>query len=319
MRKIYTLIFTIISFSSKAQTYHLLSGGTFSQNWTNTSLITVNDNWSNVPSMIGYRGDDLVTLTGVDPQTILAAGITTPVNVFANQSPTATSGGLLEVDQSIANPTIAMQGSNTADAPFLLMFINTTGVTGVRVKYLLRDLDASTDNSTQPIALQYRIGNTGDFTNISAAFVADASSGPSLATLETQVNIVLPAACNNQAELQLRIITANAAGNDELIGIDDIEISQDATSSVSNIIRNPNYVKIAGNPGSDLNIQFNEAISSEVHLQFFGANGEMVLQKRLGRITKGQIERISLAHLPKGLYLLSIKSKEGTFTTKVVN
>ncbi|WP_407526689.1 Ig-like domain-containing protein [Lacibacter sp. MH-610] len=224
MRKIYTLIFTIIALGSKAQTYHLLSGGTFSQNWTNTSLITVNDNWSNVPSMIGYRGDDLVTLTGVDPQTILAAGTTTPVNVLANQGVTATNGGLLEIDQSIANPTIAIQGSGTADAPFLLMFINTTGITGVRVKYLLRDLDASADNSTQPIALQYRIGNTGDFTNIPAAFVADASGGPSLATLETQVNIVLPAACNNQAELQLRIITGNATGSDEWIGIDDIDI-----------------------------------------------------------------------------------------------
>jgi hypothetical protein len=309
----------VIAGSVQAQTYHNLAGGSFTQNWTNTNLITVNDNWSGVPNMIGYRGDDIVTTTGVDPQTILAPGTTTPVNVFANQNPTFTSGGLSEIDQSLANTTIAIQGSGTGDAPFLLMFINSSGVTGIRIKYLLRDLDVSTDNSLQPIALQYRIGNSGDFTNIPAAFVADASGGPSLATLETPVNIVLPAACNNQAELQLRIITANAAGNDELIGIDDIEILQDAPASVNNIIRNPNYIRIAGNPGSDLNIQFNQAVSSDVQIQFFSTNGEMVLQKRLGRITEGQVEKVSLGHLPKGLYLLSIKSKEGTFTTKVVN
>jgi uncharacterized protein len=319
MRKFYTFIFLVIAGTVQAQTYHLLSGGAFTQNWTNTNLITVNDNWSGVPSMIGYRGDDIVTTSGVDPQTILAAGTTTPVNVFANQSAATTSGGLSEIDQTITNPTIGIQGSNTGDAPFLLMFVNTTGITGIRMKYLLRDLDASVDNSTQPIALQYRIGNSGDFTNIPAAFVADASGGPSLATLETPVNIILPAACNNQAELQLRIITANAVGNDELIGIDDIEILQDAPASVNNIIRNPNYVRIAGNPGGDLNIQFNEAVSSEVHVQFFSANGEIVLQKRLGRIAEGQVEKFSLANLPKGLYILSIRSKEGTFTTKVVN
>ena len=28
----------------------------FAQNWTNTSLISVNDDWSAVPGIIGYRG-----------------------------------------------------------------------------------------------------------------------------------------------------------------------------------------------------------------------------------------------------------------------
>ena len=34
-----------------------LVGGSFSQNWTNTGLITANDNWSGVPFIIGYLGD----------------------------------------------------------------------------------------------------------------------------------------------------------------------------------------------------------------------------------------------------------------------
>src|SRR4051794_13343230 len=46
----------------------------FSQNWTNTSLITTDDNWSGVPGIIGYRGDNLTGATAVDPQTVLAEG-----------------------------------------------------------------------------------------------------------------------------------------------------------------------------------------------------------------------------------------------------
>ncbi|HKP70013.1 MAG TPA: hypothetical protein VJV05_12065, partial [Pyrinomonadaceae bacterium] len=43
----------------------------FSQNWTNTGLITANDTWSGVPGVIGYRGDALTGSPGTDPQTIL--------------------------------------------------------------------------------------------------------------------------------------------------------------------------------------------------------------------------------------------------------
>src|SRR5262249_60656739 len=43
----------------------------FSQNWTNAGLITANDNWSGVPGIEGYLGQDITTSTGVDPQTLL--------------------------------------------------------------------------------------------------------------------------------------------------------------------------------------------------------------------------------------------------------
>src|ERR1043166_3136326 len=77
----------------------------FSQNWTNTGLITTNDNWSGVPGIVGYRGDGLVSSTGVNPQTVLAES--TVVNVIANQtSPnTLTTGGVAEFQ--IADPVVA--------------------------------------------------------------------------------------------------------------------------------------------------------------------------------------------------------------------
>src|SRR3954470_20558068 len=77
----------------------------FSQNWTNTGLITTANDWSGVPGIIGYRGDAMVGSTGVDPQTVTADGSGTPVNVMANQTNpnTNTTGGIAEFD-TLANP-----------------------------------------------------------------------------------------------------------------------------------------------------------------------------------------------------------------------
>jgi len=197
----------------------------FTQNWSNTGLISGDDDWSGVSGIVGFRGDDLTTTTGTDPETIVADGSGTPIDVIANQANpnTQTSGGVGEFD-GIANPVIALQGSGTGDAPHIVISINTTGFSGVRVAYNLRDIDGSTDNAVQPVALQFRVGSSGNYTNIPAGFVADATTGPSLATLVTPVSVTLPAATDNQPLVQLRIITTNAVGNDEWVGIDDIFI-----------------------------------------------------------------------------------------------
>jgi len=201
--------------------YHDLNSGNFSQNWSNTGLITTDDIWSGVPSIEGYRGDNLTTATGVDPQTVLAFG-TSPIDVNANQSdPNGFfTGGVTEFQ--IANPTVALTGSGTADAPFLIFYMNSTGRTNVTLSYNLRDIE-TVDNSQQQVALQYRIGPSGDFTNVPSAYVTDASTGGS-ATQVTPVTASL-AAWDNVPQLQFRIITTNAIGNDEWIGVDDILIT----------------------------------------------------------------------------------------------
>lgn len=206
-------------------TPHNLAAGSFSQDWTTTTLITTDNNWSGVPSIIGYRGDDLTTSTGTDPQTILADGAATPVNVEANETnPNVfATGGVAEFD-GIANPTIALNGSGTADAPHIVIRLNTTGRQGIQVVYNLRDLDGSADNAVMPVALQYRVGASGAFTNVPAGFVADATSGPNLATQTTLVSAMLPIAANDQPIVDVRIITANAVGNDEWVGIDDLNV-----------------------------------------------------------------------------------------------
>jgi hypothetical protein len=46
----------------------------FAQDWSNSDLITTSDDWGGVHGIAGYRGDGLVSTTGIDPQTVLGEG-----------------------------------------------------------------------------------------------------------------------------------------------------------------------------------------------------------------------------------------------------
>ncbi len=217
----------------------------FAQSWTNIAQIALNDNWDGVPGVVGYRGDDATTLTGTDPQTLLGDYTNTPIDVNANQTnPNSfTTGGVAEFE--LADPTIALNGSGTADAPFVLINVRTTGYTNINVAYRLRDIDSSADNAAQPVALHYRIGTTGSFVNVPAAFVSDATAGPSL-TLVTDVSTVLPAEANDQPLVQLRVMSTNAVGNDEWVGIDDILVTGATTNPTATGLANPASVPVGG-------------------------------------------------------------------------
>jgi DNA/RNA endonuclease G (NUC1) len=236
-----------------------------SQDWSNTGLITADDNWTGVPGIAGYRGDGLASATGVDPQTIVADG-SAVIDVNANQaSPnTFATGGVTEFH--LANPVVALQGSGTARAPHLVITVSTLGKSNVQILYNLRDVDGSADNSVQPVALQYRIGTSGNYTNVPAGFVADASSGPSLATLVTPVTANLPAAVANQPVVQIRILTTDAVGSDEWIGVDDISITAsdvpptDNAPAVSGTTPAPSASHVAVN--SSVVINFNESVDA---------------------------------------------------------
>jgi predicted extracellular nuclease len=205
--------------------YWSLAGGNFSQDWSDTGLITTSDDWSGVASIMGYRGDGLSSSTSTDPATLTANDTGRVLDVNANQTNpnTFTTGGIAEFH--LANPTVALQGSGTADAPYLAIYLDGTGRENITLSFNARDIDGSADDSVQKIAVQYRIGDTGTWTTLPAGSISDASTGPSLATLVTAISVTLPADANGQSEIQVRIITNDAVGSDEWIGIDDILVS----------------------------------------------------------------------------------------------
>ncbi len=243
-------------------TYHALADGSFSQDWSNTGLITTNDDWSGVPSIEGYRGDNLTATTGTDPRTILAFG-SSPLNVWANISNASAheSGGVAEVDAGddiAGNPTVAFQGSGTADAPFVLLRLNTSGCSNINVSYNLRDIDTLETTQAQQVVLQARIGETGDFANVDGTYVAVANTGSTIPGAAT-----LPAPFGNQAQVQLRWLTTNAASIDALIGIDDIQVTgtcADIPPTVSSTTPANNASNVA--PAANITIQFSEAVTT---------------------------------------------------------
>ncbi|WP_338665133.1 Calx-beta domain-containing protein [Pararoseomonas sp. SCSIO 73927] len=228
--------------------WSLRNQGSLTQNWSAAGLISAADDWSGVPSIVGYRGDDLTGATGADPRT-LTAGTASPANVIANQTNTSiNNGGIAEFE--IANPTVALQGSGTADAPNLVIYLDTTGVQDVRLAFTARDIDGTIDNAVQQLAVQYRVGGTGAWTNLPNGYVADATSGPSLATQTTDVSVTLPPDAANQGQVEVRIITTNAGGSDEWVGIDDIAVTSSPLEAGTTTLTVSDATVVEGNDGT---------------------------------------------------------------------
>jgi len=200
----------------------------YSQNWSNADLIMANDSWAGVSGVQGYLGDvDAASPTDVDPRTVTADNMTTDVNANRTDPDTFSTGGVSEF--AIADPVVALQGSGTADAPNLVFRVDTAARQNLMLSFNARDIDGGADNAAQQVAVQYRVGTTGPYTRAGLAaadgYVADATTGPNLATLVTPVAVTLPDATDNQSAVYLRVLTTNALGSDEWVGIDDVSIT----------------------------------------------------------------------------------------------
>src|SRR3954464_6451785 len=210
------------------------------QDWSNTALFAAgaSNTWDNVPGIIGYQGldgiagnnaytgnlnDPSITAFTTDwentPQVKVPTNYSTPLNHGGGPTPPAveTAGELAYFTGTNVgnNNVVAYQGSGTADFPNLLLFIDASAADAVNVSFKARDVDGSADNTTQQVVVQYRIGNSGSFTNVNGGYIADATTGPNLATKVTSVSCTLPGDAAHQPGLQIRIMTTNASSTDE--------------------------------------------------------------------------------------------------------
>lgn len=204
------------------------------QSWSDTDLIRADDDWSGVPGIAAYRGDGLVAAPGTDPRDVVADGSGTPLDVAANRTDPAAIGlaaGVAEFE--LPNPVVALRGSATASAPHLVVALDTRDRSGIVLRLRLRDIDTVAD-AVQPIAVQYRVGGTGNYGNLRGGYVADATvstigtdsvNRAAADEVDTPVRVALPAAADNARLVEVRVLTADAPGRDEWVGVDDIEVT----------------------------------------------------------------------------------------------
>jgi hypothetical protein len=201
--------------------------GPFLQNWSTAPISSDND-WSTVPSIIGYNGAGLAS-PGTDPRTVLADGTNTAVTVLSNQTdPNSVAPAGIAEFSTLAKPTVALAAESTDQAPFLLLSLDTRQTRNVRVSFNLRDLQLPASSVAEPFALQYRVGTSGNFTNLATGFVGDASNGANAGNLVTPVSVTLPGDTYEQSQVQVRIITTDPGGSAQWIGVDDIQVTATA-------------------------------------------------------------------------------------------
>jgi Ca2+-binding RTX toxin-like protein len=193
-------------------------------------LLNTNNDWSQVPSLVGYLGSGLTTTEGVDPRTLTAPDPSPVVSVTVNQNNPAdvalgAQGGIVEFELA-PNSTIGLGGSDTADAPYLVLYLDSTGRKQVEVSFFARDLEptATSDSSATQFVVQYRTSTTGNWIN--AYYNADITRTPESGNAGIiPVTVVLPSDADNCPTLEVRLMTTNAVGNDEWVGIDDINVA----------------------------------------------------------------------------------------------
>ena len=99
--------------------------------------------------------------------------------------------------------------------------MDATGRDNVTVSFDVEDIDGSVDNALQQVACNIALV-AGNYT-MSAAFITDATAGPYQGKV-THVTATLRSWAN-KSDLQIRVITNDAAGNDEWVGIDNIQVT----------------------------------------------------------------------------------------------
>jgi hypothetical protein len=204
-----------------------LSGGSFTfttQTATNTAYPTNMQGWTT-----GTNNITAITTAapGAD-QSLVASG-------------SATTSGLSNLGSNGFN-FLPTSSSPNRQVGAICVSLNTTGRSSILVSWLADD---QTSGSTREmnISLQYRIGTSGTFTDVSSSTYTTSNNSDKAS--QSFSNIALPGACENQSVVQIRWITyesASQTGSRDAIRLDEITISSSVgSSSSSNIILNTGF------------------------------------------------------------------------------
>lgn len=206
-------------------------------------------------------------------------------------------------------------------ASFVFRIANTTEKYNFKLNFKLQSLD-STSRRVTTWVIQYGLGATpATFTTV-ATSPATLTTGGSMVFSNTSVSVDFGTALDNQTgDVWIRVWASTSSagsGNRASTAIDDWSLSWDLPAGVRDIIRDDNYIKLTGYLTSGLNVTFNQTIASPVKMQVTNMNGQVIWQKQLNKAYQGNVETVlPTATVSSGIYMLSISSKEGTYTRKI--
>jgi hypothetical protein len=331
MNKLYTLLTAFIFFMMSAHTHAqvTLNNSPYTENFNNLGT-------AGLPA--GFTVKKLATATALGTDTILnASGAAATWGEFAGGFKNFASS--TTVTSPVASTTVQAASTDRAlgvrqtqkfgdsGAAFVFQISNTVAKKNFQLNFKLQSLD-STSRRITTWTVDYATGaNPTSFTPLTTSPSVLTTGGSTVFT-NTTVNVDFGSALDNINDVvYIRVVALKNAvpgpgfsgGNRASTGIDDWNLSwQEVGASVSNIIRDENYLSLSGNLTSKLNITFNKAISSSANVQVLSLNGRVVYQKQLPKVFQGQNEDISGLNLSSGVYILKIVSKEGVYSTKLV-
>jgi hypothetical protein len=209
--------------------------------------------------------------------------------------------------------------SGAADKRFVgaaLLSLNAGGRTNIRVQWTSETLIPGDGNGTPAnpriwnLRLQYRVGTSGNFTDVPGPvqFVAGAATGDATILGPT----ALPADCNNKPIVQLRWIyfesSAGNAGTRPRLRLDDISVQSDPTVGIDEY--NASKLEIYPNPTRD---EFYILCTSVF-------DGKIRIMDNIGKVVKEMPYRTGdngyeCAGLPAGIYFVQLFDN----ATKVCN
>jgi hypothetical protein len=207
--------------------YHKLSDSNLMQDWSSSSQLLNTDDWSGVPSIQAFSTVEFGSGFAVDPRAFVGESQDPDVSTDELTSPSGLdtdigdNGGAAEFqDFSV----LGLGAGASAKAPNLVLYLDTTDMTvPVTLDFDVQDLDGSARDSEKPLTVQYRLGETGPWVNLPGGYIEDVTQPNG--TPETHMSLTLPVELLGQPQVQVRILTTDALGEDEWIGIDNIVVA----------------------------------------------------------------------------------------------
>lgn len=262
MRKLYLLLMAVSCF--------FVSSSLFSQTAPTPQTLPYFQDFGTLTAAVTTYPDGLNgwRLSSSNPANYNVGVGTANAALTANGSASSTTGAMYNFNQKVG-----FLSSGSGDFG-LVLAITTAGVTNVTVAYdamtIRNPYNGTTNTRINEMSLQYRIGTTGNFTTVLSTAYQNNTTTQTTSGLTTPQNnasrsFTLPAACDNQAVVQLRWANRDLTGGGARasFAIDNISVTGTGGGDVTPPTITA-FTPVTGStglsPASAISIQFNENI-----------------------------------------------------------